>query len=165
MSIPQAGETAPDFDLATSGGDRVRLSELRGRRVVLWFYPKDDTPGCTIEAKGFTAAKPRFDEAGAVLLGINTDGVASHDEWVAKLGIPFQLVADPDRQAIDAYGVWGTVEWQGRTFETTQRTTFLIDEEGAIARVWETVKPTGHAEEVLEALGAGSAPHREIHHG
>src|SRR6266542_4176241 len=96
MPIPQAGQPAPDFDLAASGGGRVRLGDLRGRRVVVWFYPKDDTPGCTIEAKGFTASAPRFDSAGAVVLGISPDDVASHDDWVAKLGIPFRLLADPE---------------------------------------------------------------------
>ena len=154
MSIPQAGQPAPDFDLAASGGDHVKLSDLQGKQVVLWFYPKDDTPGCTIEAKGFTAAAQRFEAADAVLLGISADGVASHDDWVAKLGIPFRLVADPDHEAIDAYGVWGVSEWQGKTYEMTQRTTFLVAEDGTIARVWEKVKPEGHAEEVLAALAA-----------
>lgn len=152
MPIPQAGTVAPDFDLSTSGGGRLQLSDLRGKRVVLWFYPKDDTPGCTIEAQGFRDKHDEVSQTGAVVLGISGDDVASHDAWIGKLGIPFTLVADPDHKAIDAYGVWGEREFNGNKYMGILRTTFLIGADGVVERVWEGVTPTGHADQVLEAL-------------
>lgn len=152
MAIPQAGAQAPDFDLPTSGGGRLRLSSLQGKRVVLYTYPKDDTPGCTIETRAFTDRLADLEAADAVVVGLNNDDVPTHDAWIAKLGIPFVLVADTEHTALDAYGSYGEQKFGDRTFTGPMRNTFLIGRDGRIEHVWEKVKPEGHVDEVLEAL-------------
>jgi thioredoxin-dependent peroxiredoxin len=153
MTNLQPCDTAPDFDLATSTG-HVALKDLRGKRVVLYFYPKDDTPGCTKEACGFRDSTAKFADAGAVVIGVSPDSAASHDRFAAKYGLPFLLASDPDHATASAYGAWGPKKFMGRSFEGVLRSTFVIDGEGKIVSVFEDVKPEGHAEEVLAALAA-----------
>ncbi|MFO7261151.1 MAG: thioredoxin-dependent thiol peroxidase [bacterium] len=146
-------DIAPDFELQADDGSTVRLSDLRGRKVVLYFYPKDDTPGCTIEACEFRDRSKDLAANGAVVLGVSPDTVESHRRFKEKYGLDFPLLADTDHRVAEAYGVWQQKTMYGRTYWGVARTTFLIDEEGRIARVFENVKPAGHAAEVLEALG------------
>jgi peroxiredoxin Q/BCP len=153
MSIPKVGERAPDFELETDSGERVRLSDFRGKRVVLYFYPKADTPGCTREACGFRDDFGAYEEKGAVILGVSPDRVRSQSKFRAKYELPFTLLADPDHRTASDYGVWGKKKFMGREVTGILRTTFLIDEQGMIARVFEGVKPDGHSGEVLAALG------------
>ena len=153
MTNLQPGDAAPEFDLATSTG-RVALKDLRGKRVVLYFYPKDDTPGCTKEACGFRDSTARFTDAGAVVIGVSPDSAASHDRFAAKYGLPFLLASDPEHSTASAYGAWGPKKFAGRSFEGVLRSTFVIDGEGKIVSVFEDVKPDGHADEVLAALAA-----------
>jgi thioredoxin-dependent peroxiredoxin len=153
MTNLQAGDQAPEFDLATAKG-RVSLRELRGKRVVLYFYPKDDTPGCTKEACGFRDSTARFADAGAVVIGVSPDSAASHDRFAEKYGLPFLLASDPDHATADAYGAWGQKKFMGRSYEGVLRSTFVIDGDGKILKVFPDVKPDGHAEEVLTALAA-----------
>lgn len=129
-----------------------RLSEYRGRWVVLYFYPKDDTPGCTKEACGFRDEKGRLEALGAVVLGVSADGVESHRAFAEKHHLNFPLLADPKKEAISAYGAWGKKNLYGKEYEGVLRQTFLIDPEGRIAKVWRKVNPEGHAEEVAKAL-------------
>ncbi len=150
----QEGEAAPEFELESDAGETIRLRDLRGRRVVLYFYPKDDTPGCTKEACGFRDDLPRFRAADATVLGVSADDVASHRRFKEKYDLNFPLLADPDHRVSEAYGVWGKKTLYGREIEGIHRTTFLIDEEGRVARVWERVRPEGHAEEVAAALAS-----------
>lgn len=151
MNAPAPGQPAPDFDLAADGGGRVRLAELKGRKLVLYFYPKDDTSGCTKEAEGFSAAAAAFAAAGTVVIGISKDSVASHDKFKAKYGLDLTLAADPDGAAVEAYGVWVEKSMYGRKYMGIERATFLIDAEGRLARIWRKVKVPGHVEEVLKA--------------
>jgi len=153
MTNLQPGDAAPEFDLATSTG-RVALKDLRGKRVVLYFYPKDDTPGCTKEACGFRDSSAKFTDAGAVVIGVSPDSAASHDRFAAKYGLPFLLASDPEHSTASAYGAWGPKKFAGRSFEGVLRSTFVIDGEGKIVSVFEDVKPDGHADEVLAALAA-----------
>ena len=146
-------DIAPDFELQADDGSTVRLSDLRGRKVVLYFYPKDDTPGCTIEACEFRDRVKDLDAGGAVVLGVSPDTVESHRKFRDKYGLDFRLLADTDHRVAEAYGVWQQKSMYGRKYWGVARTTFLIDEEGRIARVFEKVKPAGHAAEVLEAIG------------
>jgi peroxiredoxin Q/BCP len=146
------GDPAPDFTAPVGGGGTVTLSALAGKPVVLFFYPKDNTPGCTREACAFRDVHGQFARKGAVVLGVSVDPVKSHDKFDAKYGFPFQLVSDSDKRIVKAYGVWGQKKFMGRTYQGTHRVTFLIDAGGRIARIWETVKPETHAEEVLAAL-------------
>ena len=148
------GATAPDFDLATDGGGSLRLSTLRGRPVVLYFYPKDDTKGCTVEATDFTALLPGFAEAGATVVGVSPDTVAAHDRFKKKHGLGLVLAADPEHRAIDAYGVWIEKTLYGRKYMGVDRSTFLIGADGRIARIWRNVRVKGHAGAVLEAVRA-----------
>jgi peroxiredoxin Q/BCP len=150
----QKGDPAPDFTLPSDEGDDVTLSSFRGRRVVLYFYPKDDTPGCTVQACDFRDVAPRFEGVDAVVLGVSPDSVASHRKFRDKYGLNFPLLADDDRAVADAYGVWKKKKLYGRTFLGIERSTFLIDEEGRIAEVWRKVKPKGHADMLSELLGA-----------
>ena len=145
------GDPAPDFDLPASGGGRVSLSALRGQAVVLYFYPKDDTSGCTLEAQGFNALLPDFAAAGARVIGLSPDPVKSHDKFCGKYGLAFPLASDEDKRTLAAYGVWVERSMYGRKYMGVDRTTVLIDREGRIARLWPKVKVPGHAEEVLEA--------------
>lgn len=148
------GNVAPDFLLLSDEGKKVRLSDFRGRRVVLYFYPADDTPGCIKEGCGFRDDFRHFHKTGAVILGISPDDVASHQKFKAKYHFPFPLLADSDHKVAEKYGVWVEKNAYGRKYWGVARTTFLIDEEGRIARIFQRVKPEGHSQEVLEALAA-----------
>ncbi len=140
---------APEFSLASDGGDTVRLADLRGRRVVLFFYPKDDTSGCTKEACGFRDALPEFDEQDAVVLGVSPDDIGSHEKFRDKYDLNFPLLADTDHSVAEAYGAWGKKKLYGREYEGVLRSTFLIDADGRIEKVYRKVKPDGHADEIL----------------
>jgi thioredoxin-dependent peroxiredoxin len=146
------GSAAPDFSVKNTHGDTVRLKDLRGRKVVLYFYPKDDTPGCTKEACSFRDAFSDFKKRGIEVLGVSTDSEASHKKFTAKYKLPFTLLADTDHSIADAYGVYGEKKFMGRTHMGVKRMTFLIDEKGKIRKVFEKVKPEEHAQEVLEAF-------------
>lgn len=146
------GAEAPDFTLESDSGDTVSLSQLRGKPVVLYFYPRDDTPGCTIEACDFRDAWEEVQRSGAVVLGVSPDTAASHRKFKTKFRLPFPLLADPDHQVAERYGAWGERSMYGRKFQGILRTTFVIGPDGRIKRVFERVKPKGHATEVLEAL-------------
>jgi peroxiredoxin Q/BCP len=148
-------QLAPDFTLPTDEGKPLTLSSLRGRPVVLFFYPKDDTPGWTVEACSFRDALPRFEGINAVVLGISADSVESHAKFKKKYGLPYTLLADEDHAVAEAYGVWGEKSLFGVKYHGINRTTFLIDEEGRVARVFEKVKSAGHGDEVAAALAAG----------
>ena len=147
------GEPAPDFTLTSDAGESVSLSDLRGKPVVLYFYPKDDTPGCTAQASGIRDAYADFESAGAVVLGVSPDDVKQHVKFKEKYGLPFTLLADPEHEVAERYGVWGEKHYQGRTYMGISRTTFLISPDGAVAKVMDNVKPDTHADDVLGALG------------
>ena len=149
------GEAAPDFELASDSGERVRLSDLRGRPVVLYFYPKDDTPGCTKQARSFRDAYGEFEERGATILGVSPDSEASHARFKEKFGLPFTLLADPDHEVAEQYGVWVEKMNYGKKSMGVKRSTFVIDAEGNVAKAMLGVSPDGHADVVLEALPAG----------
>ena len=146
------GDPAPEFSAATSGGGNVALADLKGKPVILYFYPRDDTPGCTKEACAFRDHFADFKKQGAVVLGVSTDPVKSHDKFVAKFKLPFALLADEDRKIVEAYGVWGQKSFMGRKYLGTHRVTFLIGPDGRIQKIWPQVKPAEHAAEVLAAL-------------
>jgi peroxiredoxin Q/BCP len=147
------GKAAPGFALVDTDGQQVALEDFRGKKVVLWFYPRDDTPGCTREACEFRDAKDDFDEAGAVIVGISPDGVESHQRFRAKYGLPLILLADPEHQALEAYGVWKERVRHGKTSMGVERSTFLIDEEGILIAAKRQVQVDGHAAEMLAAIG------------
>lgn len=147
------GDPAPDFALESDSGETIRLEELRGRKVVLYFYPKDDTPGCTKEACGFRDRRDALGNLDTVVLGVSPDTISSHQAFKDKFDLPFALLADPDHAVAEAYGAWGTKKMYGKEYEGILRSTFIIDERGRIAKVFEKVKPEGHADEILEALG------------
>ena len=149
------GTLAPDFTLPTDTGEPLTLSSLRGRWVVLYAYPKDDTSGCTTQACEFRDLFPRFDATRAVILGISPDSVTSHRKFKAKYQLPFTLLADEEKVALQAYDVWKEKSMYGRKYMGVERTTFVVDPEGRIARVFEKVKPAGHAALVMAALPAG----------
>ena len=148
---PTTGEMAPDFSLPASTGETISLSGLRGRKVVIYFYPRDDTPGCTTEACGFRDLASEFDKEGITVLGVSADNLSSHRRFVDKYGLSFPLLSDVDKTLADAYGAWGEKEVRGKKVIGMRRMTFLIDEQGKLNKVWPTVKPEGHAEEVLQA--------------
>jgi peroxiredoxin Q/BCP len=150
----EVGDPAPDFALPTDGGGQARLADHKGRAVVLYFYPKDDTSGCTAEAIAFSGLKAKFDAAGAAVVGVSPDSAASHAKFKKKHGLAVELAADPERAAIEAYGAWKEKSMYGRKYFGVERSTFLIDHEGRIARIWRKVKVPGHAEEVLAAAKA-----------
>ena len=152
MSL-DVGDKAPDFKLPTDGGGEISLKQLKGNPVVVYFYPKDDTPGCTMEAKDFAASHKKFAKAGAAVVGISKDSVKRHDNFKKKYGLPFVLASDEDGAACEAFGVWVEKSLYGRKYMGIERATFLIDAKGKIARVWHKVKVKGHADEVLEAVG------------
>lgn len=143
---------APDFTLPADDGSTVRLSDLRGRNVVLFFYPRDDTPGCTIEAREFGEAYPRFQAQDTVVFGISTDSIASHVRFRAKFDLPYPLLSDEDHQVAEAFGVWKEKSMYGRTFMGIERSTFIVDRNGRIAHAFRKVSPEGHADEVGEAV-------------
>jgi len=148
----QEGDKAPAFNAPTNGGGKVRLSQFKGQHVVLFFYPKDDTPGCTKEACAFRDNFAAFEKKNVVVLGVSIDPVKSHDKFVNKFDLPFTLVSDEDRKIVEAYGVWGEKQFMGRTYDGTHRVTFLIDPKGKIAKIWPKVKPAEHAAEVLASI-------------
>ena len=148
------GQTAPDFTLPTNGEGSVTLSDLKGKPVVVYFYPKDNTPGCTTEALDFTALSDGFAKIDVTVVGISPDSVKKHDNFVAKHNLAILLASDEDTKVCSAYGVWGEKKMYGKTFMGVERSTFLIDSNGAIAQIWRKVKVKGHAEEVLEAAKA-----------
>ena len=150
----EEGDPAPDFTLPTEGGGHARLADFKGKPVVLYFYPKDDTSGCTAEAIAFSGLKAKFDAAGAVVIGVSPDSAASHDKFKTKHGLAVALAADPERSAIEAYGVWKEKSMYGRKYFGVERSTFLIDRQGRIAKIWRKVKVPRHAEEVLAAVKA-----------
>jgi len=146
------GKSAPAFSLDTDAGEKLSLKDLKGRPVVLYFYPKDDTPGCTVEACEFRDAFPRFKGSKAIILGISPDSVKSHQKFKGKFDLPFTLLADEDHAIAEKYGVWQKKSMYGRTYMGIARTTFVIDKDGKVAKVFEKVKPKGHAEEVEQAI-------------
>jgi thioredoxin-dependent peroxiredoxin len=148
------GQEAPEFELTSDSGERVRLSQFRGRPVVLYFYPKDDTPGCTAQACGIRDSYEDFEQSGAVVLGVSPDEESSHVKFKQKYGLPFTLLADPEHEVADEYGVWGERKYMGKTYWGVERSTFLIDENGRVSKVMRRVKPDSHAEQVLAALAA-----------
>lgn len=153
-ALIETGAKAPEFTLPRDGGETVSLTDFAGRPVVLFFYPKASTPGCTLEARDFTALQPRFEAAGAVVLGISKDSVKRQENFCRKeeLGVP--LLSDAEDDVCERYGVWGEKKMYGKTFEGIMRTTYLIGRDGTVARVWPSVKVAGHAEEVLAAVMA-----------
>lgn len=153
-SILPLGAPAPAFSLPRDGGGTVSLADFKGRKLVLFFYPKANTPGCTREAIAFSALADRFAEAGTAVLGVSADPVKAQDSFKAKHGLTIPLVSDEKRDMLEAYGVWSKKSMWGRTFMGIARMTFLIDREGRIARVWPKVRVGGHAEEVLAAAKA-----------
>jgi peroxiredoxin Q/BCP len=148
------GDPAPDFDLPTAGGGRVSLKSFKGKPVIVYFYPKDDTSGCTQEALDFTEMAAKFKTAGASILGVSPDAVASHDKFAAKYGLKVQLAADPERVAIERYGVWVEKNMYGRKYMGVERATFLIGGDGRLKHIWRKVKVKGHAADVLEKVKA-----------
>jgi len=146
------GSAAPAFKTTDANGETVNLKDFRGKKVVLYFYPKDDTPGCTKEACSFRDAFSKFKKQGVTILGVSPDSEKSHQKFTAKYKLPFTLLADTDHSIADAYGVYGEKKFMGRTYMGIHRTTFLIDEKGKIKKVFEKVKPEDHADEVLGAF-------------
>ena len=151
MTTLSAGASAPDFTLPGDNGTTVSLASLAGKPVVLFFYPKDDTSGCTAESIAFSALKPQFDVLGVTVIGLSPDSAKSHDKFKAKHGLSVALAADEEKAALQAYGVWVEKSMYGKKYMGVERTTVLIDASGKIARVWNKVKVPGHAEEVLAA--------------
>lgn len=146
------GDVAPAFTAATSGGGNVSLSDFKGKNVVLYFYPKDNTPGCNKEACGFRDNWEAIKKKGAVVLGVSTDSLKSHDKFVAKFKLPFTLLVDDEKKIVNAYGVYGPKTFMGVKYNGTSRVTFLIGPDGRIKKIWPKVKPDGHAAEVLAEL-------------
>ena len=147
------GSPAPAFKTKDANGETLSLKDFRGQKAVLYFYPKDDTPGCTKEACSFRDAFSQFKKRGIAVLGVSPDSEASHKKFQTKYKLPFTLLADTDRSIAETYGVWGEKKFMGRTYMGVNRTTFLIDEKGKIKKIFEKVKPEDHASEVLEAFG------------
>ena len=150
MSL-KPGDKAPDFALPTDGGGKLSLSKLKGKKVILYFYPKDDTSGCTAEACGFRDNLPKFGKTDAVVIGVSRDSVASHDKFKKKYKLPFTLASDSEGKVTEKYGVWVEKSLYGRKYMGIERATFLIDEKGKIAQVWHKVRVPGHVGEVLQA--------------
>lgn len=148
----KVGDKAPTFSLSSDSGETISLKDLKGKPVVLYFYPKDDTSGCTVEACEFRDSWPEVKRSGAIVLGVSPDGVGSHQKFKKKFSLPFPLLADEGHEVAEAYGAWGEKSMYGRKYQGILRTTFLIGGNGKIARVFEKVKPKGHAAEVLAAL-------------
>jgi len=153
MSL-EIGDKAPDFTLPTDGGGKIKLGEFKGKKVVLYFYPKDDTSGCTAEACAFRDGIPNFRKVDAVIIGVSRDSVAAHDKFKKKYHLPFTLASDEGGKVTERYGVWVQKSMYGRKYMGIERSTFLIDEKGVIRGLWRKVKMPGHAEEVLAAAKA-----------
>lgn len=154
MSKIEEGSIAPDIDLPTDGGGHVRLGDFKGQKVVLYFYPADDTSGCTLEAIDFTRHLPEFEKAGAVVIGVSPDSPQSHDKFKAKHDLSIMLAADVERTSIESFGLWVEKQMYGRKFMGVERATFLIAADGRIAKIWRKVKVKGHVDEVLAAARA-----------
>ena len=154
MSMLKEGDTAPDFTLSRDGGSSIALAAFRGKPVIVYFYPKDDTSGCTMQAIGFSENAGEFKAAGAEIIGISPDSVKSHDKFRDKHGLAIILGADEEKSAITAYGVWAEKKMYGKAYMGVDRSTFLIDKHGKLARIWRGVKVPGHVEEVLKAVKA-----------
>ena len=152
-----AGVPAPEFELQDDTGTPRKLSDYRGRNVVLYFYPKDDTSGCTKEACNFRDDYSAYEQAGVAILGVSPDDVKSHEKFKNKFQLPFPLLADVGHKVCDLYGVWGPKKFLGKSYEGVLRTTFLIDESGNIIKVFEKVRPAEHSAEILSALGIAAA--------
>lgn len=154
MTDLAAGEMAPDFSLPRNGGGTLSLSDFAGKPVILYFYPKDDTSGCTTEAVDFSGLTEEFAKLGATVIGVSPDSVKSHDKFAAKHNLSVVLAADEEHKALEAYGVWKEKSMYGKTYMGVERSTFLIDKSGKVAEVWRKVKVPGHAEAVLKATQA-----------
>jgi peroxiredoxin Q/BCP len=152
VSALKPGDPAPDFDLPTAGGGRVSLASLRGKPAILYFYPKDDTTGCTQEAMNFTELAADFAAAGAVVIGVSPDSVAAHDRFIAKYGLKVTLAADAEARIARKFGVWVEKNMYGRKYMGVERSTFLIGSDGRLGRIWRKVKVKGHADEVLAEI-------------
>ena len=150
----EEGKPAPDFELQSDGGETVSLKDLRGKPVVLYFYPKDDTPGCTAQACGIRDVYGEFERAGAVVLGVSPDNERSHVKFKEKYELPFTLLADTDHAVAEQYGVWGEKKYAGKSYMVVFRSTFVIDADGTVKKVMHDVKPATHADDVLAALDA-----------
>lgn len=155
MSVPKVGQDAPDFALPDETGRTVRLSDYKGKHVILYFYPKDDTPGCTKEACNFRDDYQAYKDAGIEILGVSPDSPKSHTRFKQKYELPFPLLADEDNKIAEAYGVWTSKKFRGREYMGVTRTTFAIDPEGKISHVFENVDPAVHSAEVLQTLSSG----------
>ena len=153
-TLPEAGKKAPSFTLPTNGDDKVSLKDFAGKKLVLYFYPKDDTPGCTKEAIGFSENRASFKRAGIEVLGVSKDSVAKHEKFIDKHGLKISLGADEDGKVVEKYGVWVQKNMYGRKYMGIERATFLIDEKGKVAQIWRKVKVPGHVDEVLAAAKA-----------
>ncbi|NTU53987.1 MAG: thioredoxin-dependent thiol peroxidase [Chlorobiaceae bacterium] len=156
MELLQGGQKAPEFTAKDQDGKEISLHEYLGRKVILYFYPKDDTPGCTREACAFRDNLPNFTSRDAVVLGVSIDGEKAHRKFADKHELPFRLLVDEEKKIVGAYGVWGMKKFMGREYMGTNRVTYLIDEQGTIEKVWPKVKPETHATEVLEWLQKNS---------
>ena len=152
MSFPQEGNKAPDFNLPASSGGNIALKDLKDKNIVVYFYPKDDTPGCTVEACGLRDSFKEIEKLNAVILGVSPDSVTSHGKFINKFKLPFTLLADEDKKMCQDYGVWVEKSMYGKKYMGVARTTFIIDKNGKIAKVFEKVKPEGHDQEILTAL-------------
>ena len=150
----KVGDKAPEFNLESSDGGNVSLDQLQGKKIVIYFYPKDDTPGCTIEACEFRDSNKEIINAGAVVFGVSKDNITSHQKFISKFDLNFPLLSDEDGEMCVSYGAWGEKTSFGKTSLGILRITFLIDEFGVIAKIWKNVKPQGHSKEVLEAIMA-----------
>ena len=148
----EEGKPAPEFELTSDSGETVKLSDLRGKQVVLYFYPKDDTPGCTTQACGIRDVYGEFEQTGAVVLGVSPDDERSHVKFKEKYDLPFTLLADEDHRVSEEYGLWGEKSYMGMKYMGVERSTFVIDEDGNVKRVMRKVKPDTHADDVLETL-------------
>jgi peroxiredoxin Q/BCP len=152
--VVSEGEPAPEFSATTDAGEQVSLSDFRGKPVVLYFYPKDDTPGCTTQACGIRDVYAEFEKAGAVVLGISPDSEKKHVKFKEKYDLPFALLADPEHEIAERYGVWAEKRYRGRTYHGVNRTTFVIAPDGTVAKVMQKVDPKAHADDVLALLAA-----------
>lgn len=154
MTLLKIGDPAPDFTLPKNGGGALSLSDYRGKKVVLYFYPQDNTPTCTLQAIDFSGKAPAFKNAGATVIGVSPDSVKSHDKFCARHDLAIPLVADEEHKAVDAYGVWRQKTTFGRTYMGVVRSTFLIDKDGRIAGIWDNVRLKGHVQDVMNAVKA-----------
>jgi peroxiredoxin Q/BCP len=152
MELAEVGKPAPDFEALDDAGDPIKLSDYQGKEVVLYFYPRADTPGCTKEACAFRDDYSAYEEAGVVILGVSPDTVKKQAKFKEKWDLPFPLIADPDHAIADAYGVWGPKKFMGREYEGVHRTTFIIDKKGNIKKVFENVRPAEHSQEILAVM-------------